>query len=341
MGIPRSELPEEAAGEHEEAQAEQYPDDARQPHEHMQQRNPKLWIPAALPSVNMLQARLAKSAALELAGPSSPTLALLLGWTGGSMRHLSKHGPLWHGLGVRTVAATVSVNSTFLPEWATNIRELATELLDCVDAHREDAEMDGQTSRVLPHVFSNGGAMLMLTMLSEARRQGRTLAFDGAVYDSAPSSRAEPYMAPVVIGASGGPDRLRQLAVHVPYAGLAQLLQPVVGTCVLLASSQPMPKARVRVQAHGERGLGEAARASRRVAPRRAVHVRWAPSASCATPRSTCPGPSCSSSPTATPSSRRQRGPSSLPTRERRGGARASAPPQGLAARRSLPALPR
>jgi hypothetical protein len=51
------------------------------------------------------------------AGPaSSRRLALLLGWTGGSMRHLRKHESLWHTLGVRTVAATNSFDMTFLPE---------------------------------------------------------------------------------------------------------------------------------------------------------------------------------------------------------------------------------
>ena len=162
------------------------------------------------------------------AGPAnSRRLALLLGWTGGSMRHLRKHESMWHKLGVRTVAATNSFDMTFLPEQATNIRAVASELMECVCAQRREHP----SSIVVPHVFSNGGALLMLTMLNEAKLRALPLQFDGAVFDSAPTSRISPIAAPLVIAASGLPlaSRLWLLARIMPYALVAQLAAPAVG----------------------------------------------------------------------------------------------------------------
>ncbi|KAL1503137.1 hypothetical protein AB1Y20_011199 [Prymnesium parvum] len=163
---------------------------------------------------------------LVTSGPSaSRRTALLLGWTGGSMRHLRKYEALWHGFGFQTVAATSTFDMTFMPERCSAIRSVARQLMASVDSGRRPPSV------VVPHVFSNGGALLMLTMLHEARRR-RTL-FDAAVFDSAPSAGADmqPIVAPYVVASSGLPaaERWRLLARLVPYSLLAQLAVPLVG----------------------------------------------------------------------------------------------------------------
>jgi hypothetical protein len=42
--------------------------------------------------------------------PSARGLALLFGWTGGQLRHVSKHASIWHRLGWKTVTALNTVD---------------------------------------------------------------------------------------------------------------------------------------------------------------------------------------------------------------------------------------
>ena len=87
-------------------------------------------------------------------------------------------------------------------------------------------------SLVVLHCFSNGGVLLALSMLAEARHRGRLLKFDAAVFDSAPTRRLLPIASPLVIASSGLPplQMAKTLARHVPYAIAAQLASPLIGT---------------------------------------------------------------------------------------------------------------
>ena len=158
---------------------------------------------------------------LVCSGPASSRLALLLGWTGGKLQHLRKHEKLWHSLGWRTCATTVSINETFFPPAFTTLSSTASELLATCEAHRaEHRSPSGSSSLVVAHVFSNGGLLLMLSMLSQTAGAARPRLLDGAVYDSAPSKIIRPRHAPIVIASAGLPraDALLALAVHLPFA---------------------------------------------------------------------------------------------------------------------------
>lgn len=167
---------------------------------------------------------------VQLAGPAnSRHLALLLGWTGGSLRHLRKHEVLWHELGYRTISAANTFDMTFMPEQVTCIRKVASQILDRIEDHRARVH---QRSIVCAHSFSNGGMLLFLTMLAEARQRQPSIYIDAAVYDSAPSRRIDPIAAPLVICMSGAPfvsQALPQLLRITPYSILAQLASPFVG----------------------------------------------------------------------------------------------------------------
>ena len=149
------------------------------------------------------------------------------------MRHLTKNAQMWHQLGVKTVAATSTFDMTFFPERVTSLRTMASKLVDCIAAHREQQLPGSPPMRVIPHSFSNGGALMMLTMFREARLKQKLLRFDGAVYDSLPSLNGtlRPAAAPFVIVAGGVPlpERLLLLARHIPYALLAEACSPIVG----------------------------------------------------------------------------------------------------------------
>ena len=150
-------------------------------------------------------------------------LAILCGWTGGSLRNLRKHEEPWRRLGWATLSTPMSIDSTFFPPNRSGLASVAKELIQVVKKHRA-ARSD---ALVVSHCFSNGGVMLMLEMLrAHAQEQGTIGAasvsklFDGAVYDSAPSREIQHWMAPVVIMTAGLPaaETAWQLAKHTPYA---------------------------------------------------------------------------------------------------------------------------
>ncbi|EOD12463.1 hypothetical protein EMIHUDRAFT_213749 [Emiliania huxleyi CCMP1516] len=158
--------------------------------------------------------------------PRTQGLALLLGWTAGSYRHVQKHARLWHGLGMRTATATTDLAMTFQPARLTGIEWVADNLLHTVRSQPED-------SLIVPHVFSNGGALLLLTLLKRAREAGCPLSFDATVYDSAPSRSLWPAQAPLVgwLSTSGLPlrERLALLGRVSANALAAQALAPIKG----------------------------------------------------------------------------------------------------------------
>jgi hypothetical protein len=97
--------------------------------------------------------RRSSSTTLRVSGPEgggdgvggSRGLALLLGWAGGSERNLQKHAQIWHRLGLRTAAVTMSFDRCFLPERRSDIADVTRDLLAQID--------DEQPSLIVPHVF--------------------------------------------------------------------------------------------------------------------------------------------------------------------------------------------
>lgn len=147
-------------------------------------------------------------------------LAVLFGWSGSSLRNVQKYAAVWHKLGWRTATAAMSIDMTFFPGSWTPANEIASALAEECRDHRERI---GSDALVASHAFSNGGAMLMLSVLEEAAEK-----FDGAIYDSAPSynGRLLEAGAPVIIMSSGLPkaEQAKKLLVHTPYCLAACLL---------------------------------------------------------------------------------------------------------------------
>ena len=164
---------------------------------------------------------------LSVSGPSRGArgLALLLGWTGGQRRHVEKHAPLWHRLGFRTATATSTVDMTFFPSQWTCFAATTKALERCVDAYRQSEPF----GVVVPHVFSNGGCAMLISML----RQRHDQTFNAVIYDSAPSLRLHPAVAPLVIGTSGAPgaETMALMVRHLPYSLLASCAMPFLGDC--------------------------------------------------------------------------------------------------------------
>ena len=162
--------------------------------------------------------------------PRGRGLALLLGWTGGSPRHVRKHAEIWHALGWRTACCAMSFDMTFEPHDRSELPAAVDALLQAVDG-----ETGGRGRPVVPHVFSNGGALLMLSLLHAAESASIDLPFAAAVYDSAPS-RLTPAMlalaAPYVIGLSTQiqlPQRAALAARHTARAIASTLLATARG----------------------------------------------------------------------------------------------------------------
>ena len=154
------------------------------------------------------------------AGPAAAKrAAVLLGWTGGKLKHVRRHERIWHDLDVRTVTAAQSIDDTFFPPAWTRLEATADAALDAVGG-----------GPVIAHAFSNGGVLLLLKMLERA--PGLDVA--GLVVDSAPSPPGvvRPAAAPVVILSAGlgAAEAARTLARHAPYALAAEALRPLRGT---------------------------------------------------------------------------------------------------------------
>ena len=56
--------------------------------------------------------------------------AVLLGWTGGQLKHVRRHERIWHDLGFETVTAAQSIDDTFFPPAWTRLEATADAALD-------------------------------------------------------------------------------------------------------------------------------------------------------------------------------------------------------------------
>lgn len=162
---------------------------------------------------------------IAFGGPAGARgLALMCGWGGGSLKHVSKYAQLWHKNGWRTAAAAMSIDMTFFPASWTEMKDVVETIANESRRHcasRPDA-------LIACHAFSNAGVLMMLSVLEDAA--GNAVRLDGAVYDSAPSRKGLvlPAGAPLVIASSGLPpsEAAFKLAVHTPHALAATLAFP-------------------------------------------------------------------------------------------------------------------
>ena len=127
---------------------------------------------------------------------------MLLGWSGSKLRHVRKHEGCWPS-GTVAVSENVTIDDTFSPNGRAALREKARRLV--AEARATNAP------KLYAHIFSNGGSMLLLEVLSELE----PLRLDGVVYDSAPSAEGtiRPIAGPVIAYLSGGTLRERLAAV--------------------------------------------------------------------------------------------------------------------------------
>ena len=127
---------------------------------------------------------------------------MLLGWSGSKLRHVRKHEGCWPS-GTAVFAENVTIEDTFARSGRAALREKARRLVAEAKATK--------APRLYAHIFSNGGSMLLLEVLSELE----PLRLDGVVYDSAPSAEGtiRPIAGPVIAYLSGGTLRERLAAV--------------------------------------------------------------------------------------------------------------------------------
>ena len=118
---------------------------------------------------------------------------MLLGWSGSKLRHVRKHEGCWPS-GTAVFAENVTIEDTFARSGRAALREKARRLVAEAKATK--------APRLYAHIFSNGGSMLLLEVLSELE----PLRLDGVVYDSAPSAEGtiRPIAGPVIAYLSGG-----------------------------------------------------------------------------------------------------------------------------------------
>ena len=112
---------------------------------------------------------------------------MLLGWSGSKLRHVRKHEACWPS-GTAVFAENVTIEDTFSRGGRQALREKARRLVAEAKATK--------APRLYAHIFSNGGSMLLLEVLSELE----PLRLDGVVYDSAPSAEGtiRPIAGPVI-----------------------------------------------------------------------------------------------------------------------------------------------
>ena len=127
---------------------------------------------------------------------------MLLGWSGSKLRHVRKHEACWPS-GTAVFAENVTIEDTFSRGGRQALREKARRLVAEAKATK--------APRLYAHIFSNGGCMLLLEVLSELE----PLRLDGVVYDSAPSQEGtiRPIAGPVIAWLSASRLRERLAAV--------------------------------------------------------------------------------------------------------------------------------
>ena len=127
---------------------------------------------------------------------------MLLGWSGSKLRHVRKHEACWPS-GTAVFTENVTIEDTFARSGRAALREKARRLV--AEARATNAP------KLYAHIFSNGGSMLLLEVLSELE----PLRLDGVVYDSAPSAEGtiRPVAGPVIAYLSGVTLRERLAAV--------------------------------------------------------------------------------------------------------------------------------
>ena len=140
---------------------------------------------------------------------------MLLGWSGSKLRHVRKHEACWPS-GTAVFAENVTIEDTFARSGRAALREKARRLVAEAKATK--------APRLYAHIFSNGGSMLLLEVLSELE----PLRLDGVIYDSAPSAEGtiRPIAGPVIAYLSGGTLR-EQLAAVLSTLWPALLAFPV------------------------------------------------------------------------------------------------------------------
>ena len=106
----------------------------------------------------------------------------------------------------------MSIDETFFPYYKTNIEDKIRDVSDVVSSYRTNGRA------VCAHAFSNGGAMLMMSVLKRTDTE-----FDASVYDSAPSSWISPIASPIVIASSGDSTPVRTILKHLPYSTYSTL----------------------------------------------------------------------------------------------------------------------
>jgi len=162
---------------------------------------------------------------------NSKRCALILGWSGGSFRHVAKHSALWKNLGVDAIVTNVTVQETFLPRDQTDLREKARQLLDV-------SISELQAEEVVVHMFSNGGCLLFLTLLeelAERRRHEPSIprlpSIVGTIYDSCPIPMVHPLGGPIITLLTGLSAKQKASAMIdlFPYAITSTLLHPFRG----------------------------------------------------------------------------------------------------------------
>ncbi len=164
---------------------------------------------------------------IAFGGPANARgLAVICGWSGSALKNVCKYASVWHKLGWRTATAAMSIDMTFYPGSWTLANDVARTLAEECRSHRRRRP----DALIASHALSNGGTLMMLSVLEEVSSE-EPIRFDGAVYDSAPSSKGMilPAGAPAIVLSAGLPaaTAVKQLARHVPHSLLTTLLYPV------------------------------------------------------------------------------------------------------------------
>lgn len=118
----------------------------------------------------------------------------------------------------------MSIDMTFFPESRTNFRDVVDQLATEIEDHSRRKEAN---EILVFHTFSNGGTMLMVSLL---KRLGEAVVVDGAIYDSCPSKWISPIAAPVVIAAASSSqhEAAIKIAEHMPHALVSTAISPFV-----------------------------------------------------------------------------------------------------------------
>ena len=118
----------------------------------------------------------------------------------------------------------MSIDMSFFPARKTGLPDVVERLAMEMEEHYREKK---KSEIVVFHTFSNGGVMLMVSLL---KRLGGYVKIDGCVYDSCPSKWISPIAAPVVIASAGlsRHDAAIKIAEHMPHAILSTAMSPFV-----------------------------------------------------------------------------------------------------------------